>query len=95
VLTLLLIAILLTLLFGSAWLRGLFRNLALFAALFCAAILLKQLGVPLETAFYVGLGLLAVLGGAATYWMNKVEAERKGKIAAARKRPENMNLRSS
>ena len=90
-----LIAILLTLLFGGAWLRGLFRNLALFAALFCAGVLLKRLGIPLESAFYIGLGLLAVLGGAATYWVNKVEGERKGEIAAARKRPENGNLRSS
>lgn len=92
-LTLLLIAILLTLLFGTAWLSGLFRNLALVGALFCASVLLKRLGVPLESAFYIGLGLLAILGGAATYWLSKVEAERKGEIAAARKRPENMILK--
>ena len=93
-LILLLIAILLTLLFGSAWLRGLKRNIALLAGIFCVGVLLNRIGVPLDTAVYVGLALLAVLGGVANYWMNKIEAEHKGKIAAARKRPENRNLTS-
>lgn len=84
--TLILIAILLTLLFGSAWLSGLVRNLALLASLVVAGILLEKIGVSIETAFYACLALLAVGGGAATFFLNKTEAEHKAKIKAARQK---------
>ncbi|TMV06969.1 hypothetical protein FGK63_12695 [Ruegeria sediminis] len=83
---LLLFAILLTLLFGSAWLHGLLRSAALLCALAVAAALLAVVDIPLDFAIYAGLGLLALVGLPATIWLNRVESKRKTKIKDARKR---------
>jgi len=83
--TILLIAILLTLLFGAAWLKGLLRNVALFAAFAVLLGLLKEIGVSQSTAIYsfgvvMGLGCLA-----SWYLIDKPMREQKRKIEEKRR----------
>ncbi|MGR3315567.1 hypothetical protein [Roseovarius indicus] len=81
--TLLLIAILLTLLCGTAWITGFLRNLALFGALIVFVMLVDHVGISFDAVFYGLLGTLFfgwLLSVAAKKYREELKAERREMI---------------
>ncbi len=79
--TLLLVAILLSVLFGTAWLYKLAGNIALFVGGFIVLVLLGAIGISGDMVFYGILGL-AALGGALHFLIKPYENEHEALIAA-------------